>query len=798
MLYFVSGQSELFNSDEYVKITVEESLNILNTWQMFQFDTETSGRDAHLNQILLMQFGDIKGENQVVVDVTTISPLIYKEYIESHFMIGQNLKFDLQFLYSAGIIPTQCYDTMIVEQLLFLGFPFFLVGASTDIINKYCEFAYNYEGYDKLNPEVKKTLLYDNVPDVADFIYNHSGVGLKALAWRYLGIDVDKTVRGEIIWRGIDTAVIKYAAGDVTYLGDIMNKQLKILKMRGMMRGAKLECDFVPVISYLEWCGIKLDEKKWKTKMIFDECIQRVFKKSLNGFIEASSTGKEDFIAYISLSDKDEDDIDDERKKFKNETRAPECDIKDECGAEFEAYRCKVRTRLSSKYVKIDTQGDLFLGFNTDPQCIINWGSSGQVVPVLKALGFNTTVVKDDGEDGDSALEKVIAKQKGVNDVFLKIYLDYKEADKVCSTYGQPYINAINPKTGRIHTTFKQLGASSGRMSCGSQQINTDLAKLKGLPLKVGTKTRHLKCAYPQLQNLPANDRTRSCFVSEKENYMCSCDYSALESRLGADIYNEKSMIEEFLHGSGDMHSLVAKKCFPKELEGIEVKDIKKLRPDLRKKAKAPEFAKQFGGGSLSIRDSLGCTMEEADEIGLSYDVGFPGVTLFGKKAAAFVRKNGYIVINPMTGHKIYWNDHAYWLIEGRKFDSEFWDKYRRMKAELGEKEFAKTWIKRRVGLHFQAASKWGRLGLNSPTQGTGIIILKHAMIQFFKWILDNNLFGIVMIVNLVHDESVVEYPKTMPEVSSILKAHMEEAAAVYCKQLPIPAEPEVGDHWIH
>lgn len=65
-------------------------------------------------------------------------------------------------------------------------------------------------------------------------------------------------------------------------------------------------------------------------------------------------------------------------------------------------------------------------------------------------------------------------------------------------------------------------------------------------------------------------------------------------ARLGADIYNEKSMIEEFLHGSGDMHSLVAKACFPKELEGVEVKMVKKLRPDLRKKAKAPEFAKQF------------------------------------------------------------------------------------------------------------------------------------------------------------------------------------------------------------
>lgn len=67
-----------------------------------------------------------------------------------------------------------------------------------------------------------------------------------------------------------------------------------------------------------------------------------------------------------------------------------------------------------------------------------------------------------------------------------------------------------------------------------------------------------------------------------------------LESRLGADIYQDKAMIDEYLYGSGDIHSLVAKACFPTELEGIDVKDIKKLRPDLRKKAKGPEFACQL------------------------------------------------------------------------------------------------------------------------------------------------------------------------------------------------------------
>lgn len=67
-----------------------------------------------------------------------------------------------------------------------------------------------------------------------------------------------------------------------------------------------------------------------------------------------------------------------------------------------------------------------------------------------------------------------------------------------------------------------------------------------------------------------------------------------LESRLGADIYNEKSMLDEYLYGSGDIHSLTAKAIFKNELAGIEVKDIKKLRPDLRKRAKPVEFSQQL------------------------------------------------------------------------------------------------------------------------------------------------------------------------------------------------------------
>lgn len=80
----------------------------------------------------------------------------------------------------------------------------------------------------------------------------------------------------------------------------------------------------------------------------------------------------------------------------------------------------------------------------------------------------------------------------------------------------------------------------------------------------------------------------------------------------------------------------------------------------------------------------------------------------------------------------------------------------------------------------------------------TGIIILKYAMTNFFKWIIENKLFGIVKIVNLVHDEACIEYPESMPEIADKLKFFMEESAGVFCRKLPIPAEYEVGTYWIH
>lgn len=157
-------------------------------------------------------------------------------------------------------------------------------------------------------------------------------------------------------------------------------------------------------------------------------------------------------------------------------------------------------------------------------------------------------------------------------------------------------------------------------------------------------------CIKPNLQQLPHDEVTRACFTATPGNLWLSADYSALEARLGADIYQEHSMIEEFNHGSGDMHSLCAKMVFHEELKDIEVKDVKKMRPDLRSKVKPIEFSQQFGGTAFAVKNNMGCTQEEAEAFVQAYAKGFPGITKFKAKGKKFFDEHGYIICCPTTG----------------------------------------------------------------------------------------------------------------------------------------------------
>ena len=365
MVYLVTTQEELFENELYTIISADNALDMMQSWDVIQVDSETNGRDPHLCDFLCFQFGNKAADTQIVVDCSCVDIRLYKNLLELKFLIGQNLKFDLQFLYKYGIVPRNVYDTMIVEQLLYLGYP---------VVGKPGGISYS----------------------------------LNAIAQRRLNVDIDKTVRGEIIWRGLDSSVIQYAAGDVMYLEDIRDSQLIDLKKKDCEKAADLENRFVPVIAYLEWCGIKLDQEKWKEKMRQDQ-------KNLNQSLEALN-------------------------------------------------QFTIKHPNLKQFTYVDLQGDLFSGFNTEPICTVNWSSSQQVIKIAKILGFNTeTKDKKTGESKDSVLEKALSIQKGINDEFLKLYFAYQEYAKVVSSFGQGHLDAVNPITGRIHSTFKQLGAASGK-----------------------------------------------------------------------------------------------------------------------------------------------------------------------------------------------------------------------------------------------------------------------------------------------------------------------------------------------
>lgn len=699
MIFLVSNDIDVKDMDGVQKLSLEESLDIISHWPVVEYDSETTGLDPHICKLTSMQFGYkhfSTGEHtEIVVDCDSIDPKEYKQVLESSYLIGHNLKFDLKFLYNHGIHPLNLYDTMICEQTLYLGY--------------------------------KPGRVSMRLADV--------------LA-RYTGEELDKSFQSQIASKGLTKEGIIYAANDVIHLQDIRKGQMQVAESRKCLNAFTVENRFVPAIAYLEWCGIHLDENKWKAKMEKDS--------------EWLSRSKDALDKYVVNS-----------------------------------------TKLNSEFVTTYTQPSLWDDNPSfTPSCTVEWDSPKQVIPVVKALGFKTEKKdKKSGKITDSVDESTLSNQKGIDDEFLKLYFDYKGAAKTSSSYGQGHLNLINPYTGRLHTEFNQFGTVTGRMSSGGGdssekgKSNKELAHLKGLSED--------EVRYVNLQNLPARGEegkiTRACFTSMPGNVFISCDYSAEESRVSANVWNEKSLLDAFEQGI-DTHNLYAKIFFPEELKDVDVKDVQTVRPDLRQNAKYLEFEAAYGGKGYSSAAKLGLdTNTVLESMGQLQKV-MKGMAAYKKKAAKFVKEHGYLIINETTGHRVYWPEWAQWKAVDDTFDRQFWEDY--MQFHQGTDDS----VCQKVRKHRKQGEVWFEKNvLNYPIQGGSAIVLKQAAADLFKWVVDNNLFGIVLFCAFVHDEICTECPKRIQaSFSKVLQDIMEKAAARYYKRLRIPSEASINSYWEH
>ena len=621
MIYLVRHNKSLFQTDKYIEATMEQAMSVLLPLKLCQLDSETRGLDCHTKALLTIQLGN--RDNQVVIDWTTLTPRekqIVKDYLESdRLFLGWNLMFDLTFLYVQGIYPKHIWDGMIVEQLLYLGYPASMREKS-----------------------------------------------LKAAAWNYLNINIDKTVRGKIINDGLTTEVVIYAAGDVTYIEDIKEKQDIEVEKQGMKLAVELECEFIKSLAYFKYCGVHLDITKWKAKMAKDQAKLDKAISELNAWVvawdkENPHSGYD--IQYPELKyPKYAADYSTEVKRLIKDgyKRFPQEDLQTPDG-KVDAYK-KV---IKNQFTQIDTQGDLFTGFDTELKCVINWSSQKQVIPLFELLGINVETFDKKTKQKKKSIEANVLKPQKNDFPIIPIFLEYQEAAKVVSTYGQNWLDAINPKTGRIHVDFHSIGTDTSRVSSGG-----GVWKLN-------------------IQNLPNDPETRACFTSEEGNAWLSADYQSQESRIIASVSKDEKMIDLFEHGCGDVHSLVAYMSYPNMIpRDTKIEDIKKLYHSWRQKAKSIEFSINYGGDYNTISKNDGIPVEEAKEIYDNFMEGFPGIKRYQDYCRMAVMRDGYILLNPLTGHRAHIYD-AKELQETRSKMQEpgFWEYYQNVRKRNPQDE---------------------------------------------------------------------------------------------------------------
>lgn len=208
-----------------------------------------------------------------------------------------------------------------------------------------------------------------------------------------------------------------------------------------------------------------------------------------------------------------------------------------------------------------------------------------------------------------STRESELVKLRNLHPVVADV-LDYRELAKIKSTYVDVLPGLVDAHTGRLHTTFNQVGTATGRLS----SLN------------------------PNLQNIPVLSeigRTiRKAFVAASGYTLVSFDYSQIELRVAAHMADDAKMIAAFLAGQ-DIHRMTASEVF-----NVPLADV---TPDLRRAAKTLNFGVLYGMGAGALAESTDMSRDEAQRFIEEYFHDFSGIREYIEKTKQFARDNGYV-----------------------------------------------------------------------------------------------------------------------------------------------------------
>jgi DNA polymerase-1 len=239
-----------------------------------------------------------------------------------------------------------------------------------------------------------------------------------------------------------------------------------------------------------------------------------------------------------------------------------------------------------------------------------NINSTQQLSDVLFGkLGLPAEGLKKTQAGTYSTAADVLEGLRGKHEI-VNLILEQRQLSKLLSTYVDALPAMVNPRTGRVHTSFNQTGAETGRLSSTN----------------------------PNLQNIPIRTdvgrEIRRAFVAEPDNLLLSADYSQVELRILAHISGDEYLLAAFARGE-DIHASAAAKVYSVPLSQVT--------KEQRSVAKMMNFATSYGVTAFGLAQRTGLSRGDADQFMQRYFATYPGVKRYIEETKALAREQGYV-----------------------------------------------------------------------------------------------------------------------------------------------------------
>lgn len=351
-----------------------------------------------------------------------------------------------------------------------------------------------------------------------------------------------------------------------------------------------------------------------------------------------------------------------------------------------------------------------------------------------------------------------IGSSTQIKEIFKRCYLYLESTD-------EPSLNSfvLNNRNHKLVPFVKYLLGTREYLKLVStygtaflNNINSVTGKVHTNYMQVFTDTGRLSSNNPNMQNIPARAEIRSCFIPDSEYYtFVDVDMSGQELRLASSHSQDKILLKSFNEGL-DLHSYLAQDTYRIINDNSDFIVSKKENGDLRNLHKTVLFGLLYGAGVKRIADVLNISIETSKKVYAKLKDNLKDLMIYQNRLKTSVVREKQIRCGSYINRIRYFNFHTEINLEDYEIEKQ---------------------------------------GINFPIQSTGASMLKEATIEVYTYLKGNNHIDCTIKLS-VHDELVIQIPKTKLYLADEIKRIMEEVGSKYLINLKMESEMKVANYW--